>query len=95
MTLEIDRGLYSVSCISKSVYSLADKYSILRRLKGETEILDVTPINSIECCEDVVKAAVIDTLNDFKLREIINEETKDIRTILYAKAFSDYDDPVS
>ena len=31
------------------------------------------------------------SLNDFKLRERIKEETKDIRTILYVKAFSDCD----
>ena len=32
------------------------------------------------------------TLNDYKLRQIIEEETHDIRVILYAKAFSDFDE---
>ena len=31
-------------------------------------------------------------LNDYKLREIVIAETKDIRTILYAKAFADCED---
>ena len=31
-------------------------------------------------------------LNDYKLRQIIEEETHDIRIILYAKAFSDFDE---
>lgn len=31
-------------------------------------------------------------LNDYKLRQIIEEETHDIRVILYAKAFSDFDE---
>ncbi len=31
-------------------------------------------------------------LNDFKLREIISIETKNIRTILYAKAFGEFDE---
>ncbi len=35
---------------------------------------------------------VLETLNDYKLRQIIEEETHDIRTILYAKAFADFDD---
>jgi His-Xaa-Ser system protein HxsD len=30
-----------------------------------------------------------DALNDFKLREIVANETRNIKTILYAKAFSD------
>ena len=30
-------------------------------------------------------------MNDFKLREIINTETRDIKTILYAKAFGEFD----
>jgi len=28
-------------------------------------------------------------LNDYKLRQTIDDETRDIRTILYAKAFAD------
>lgn len=31
-------------------------------------------------------------LNDYKLREIVEKETHDIRTILYAKAFADCED---
>lgn len=31
-------------------------------------------------------------LNDYKLRQVIEDETHDIRTILYAKAFADFDD---
>ena len=31
-------------------------------------------------------------LNDYKLREQIDQETKDIKTILYAKAFSEFDE---
>jgi len=30
-------------------------------------------------------------MNDFKLREIIITETRDIKTILYAKAFGEFD----
>jgi His-Xaa-Ser system protein HxsD len=31
-------------------------------------------------------------LNDFKLREVVANETRDIKTILYAKAFADDED---
>lgn len=38
-----------------------------------------------------IEITFLDKLNDYILRGIIAEETKDIRTILYAKAFADDD----
>lgn len=90
MIIKVDRKVYSDSCISKSVYALADKYSIERRVEGDNEDLIVQPINAVCSDEIIVKRDVINALNDFKLRCIIEEETKDIRTIIYAKAFADY-----
>ena len=92
MILRIDKRIYSDSCISKSVYALADKYIIQRRVDGDEEVLDIKLVDNNK--EDVVSInnEIINTLNDFKLRCIIEIETKDIRTILYAKAFADYDD---
>lgn len=34
----------------------------------------------------------MEVLNDYKLRQIIENETHDIRTILYIKAFGDIDE---
>ena len=93
MKLIIDRKVYSDSCISKSVYYLADKYTILRSIKDNTEILDITPLIKDTITEDQIITEITNTLNDFKLRDIIYEETKDVKTIIYAKAFSDYNDP--
>lgn len=90
MTVRINRKIYSDSCISKSVYALADKYLILRSVDGQDEILDVESVGHDAGLEELVKKDIINTLNDFKLRCIIEEETKDIRTIIYAKAFADY-----
>lgn len=91
MELHIDKRIYSDACISKAVYSLAKAYTINRSLIDDnTESLIITPIKHEEDkhIEDVLFAA----LNDYKLRQIIEEETHDIRTILYAKAFADFDD---
>lgn len=38
------------------------------------------------------KKDLLTTLNDYKLRQIIEDETHEIRTILYAKAFADFED---
>ncbi len=86
MKFRIDRRIYSDSCISKVVYWLSNQYVIDRRLDGEEEII------AIEGADDNIKSAFFEKLNDYKLREVINTETKDIRTILYAKAFGDFDD---
>lgn len=90
MILKIDRAVYSDSCISKSIYALADKYSIQRSIEEGDEILDILPKKTDVYDEVIIRREIVDMLNDFKLRCIIEEETKDIRTIIYAKAFADY-----
>ena len=92
MRLKIDKTIYSDSCISKSVYHLAGKYSILRSVEGDSEILEIVPLPEGGNTEEKIEIDVINTLNDFKLRDIINEQTKDIRTVIYAKAFSEYNE---
>ena len=88
MTIEIDRRIYSDECISKAVYSLANKYVIKRVwLSSDKESFHV--ITQSDISEEAVIADIYSSLNDYKLRGIIEKETHDIRTILYAKAFSD------
>lgn len=88
MTLRIDRKIYPDSCISKVVYWLSDQYTIERRLEGDEELLSIDG----EINEDQLRKTILEKLNDYKLRGIIDAETKDIRTILYAKAFGEFDD---
>ena len=54
------------------------------------QTVDVQPVGLGIGSEESVRRYIINTLNDFKLRCTIEEETKDIRTIIYAKAFADY-----
>lgn len=88
MTLRIDRKIYPDSCISKVVYWLSDQYTIERRLEGDEELLSIDG----EIDQDLLRKTILEKLNDYKLRGIIDAETKDIRTILYAKAFGEFDD---
>lgn len=87
MEIKVDRNIYSDSCISKVVYLLSGKYSIKRTIVNNHEILTI--IHKTDDDFDVNN--FWDKMNDFKLREIINTETKDIKTILYAKAFGEFD----
>ena len=88
MTLRIDRKIYPDSCISKVVYWLSNQYTTERRLEGDEELLSIDG----EINEDQLRKTILEKLNDYKLRGIIDAETKDIRTILYAKAFGEFDD---
>lgn len=91
MIIKIDKRIYPDNCISKAVYSLAGKYNIERTFLSESEE-NLCVIPKIQADEKTIKAEVFDCLNDYKLRYIIEKETHDIRTILYAKAFLDCDD---
>lgn len=86
MTLKIDRNIFSDIVISKVVYWLSDKTIINRTLIGNIEELD---IKFIEGEKPITEIEFYRLLNDYKLRDLVAKETKNIKTILYAKAFAD------
>ncbi|MBQ3657780.1 MAG: His-Xaa-Ser system protein HxsD [Bacteroidales bacterium] len=87
MTITVDRKIYSDKCISNAIYWLSEKYIIERKLDGDIETISVNDDNG-----ENFRTEFLRRLNDFKLREIIETETKDIKTILYAKAFGDFEE---
>jgi His-Xaa-Ser system protein HxsD len=91
MTIQIDRNIFDDAAISKTIYWLSGDFSFQRRLEGEIESITITPKPGTEISDLDIELAFLDKLNDYKLRGIIANETKDIRTILYAKAFADDD----
>lgn len=91
MTIRIDRKVYDDAAISKTIYWLSKDFSFQRKLEGEFESVTVIPKLGVDITEQDIELAFFDRLNDYKLRGIIANETMDIRTILYAKAFADDD----
>lgn len=90
----IDMGIYSENVISKSLYWLSSNYTICRENLPEnkqkiTFEKNGSPITDSDF--NAFKADFCQKLIDYKNREIINEETKDIRNILYVKAFANND----
>lgn len=88
MTLDIDRNIFSDSCISTVVYWFSSQYTIQRSINGSTETLTIDEVLD----EKQFRLEFFQKLNDYKLREQIDKETKDIKTILYAKAFGEFDE---
>ena len=69
---------------------MSNNYNIARTVIDEfTEMIEVTPIHSDTKWENLFQAKFYQYLNDFKLRQIVADETRDIKTILYAKAFAE------
>ena len=88
MTLNIDRNIFSDSCISTVIYWFSNQYTIQRTLQESIETLTIDNVSD----EKQFRLEFFQNLNDYKLREQIDKETKDIKTILYAKAFGEFDE---
>ena len=92
MTLIIDKRVYNDSVISKVVYWMSGDYKIVRTSLDEfSEQIELIATNA-ESSESLVEEKFFQLLNDFKLRQIVADETRDIKTILYAKAFAEDED---
>lgn len=91
MKIEIDRKIYSDSVISKAIYWLSGDFSIERKLLDNgNEAIIATPKGKTP--DESFHSRLSSLLNDFKLRQIVADETRDIKTILYAKAFAEDED---
>lgn len=88
MTLDIDRNIFSDCCISTVVYWFSNQYAIQRSIQDSIETLTIDEVPN----EKQFRFEFFQKLNDYKLREQIDKETKDIKTILYAKAFGEFDE---
>ena len=88
MTLNIDRNIFSDSCISTVIYWFSNQYTIQRTLQESIETLTIDNVSD----EKQFRLEFFQKLNDYKLHEQIDKETKDIKTILYAKAFGEFDE---
>lgn len=91
-TLSVDRSIFSDEVISKAVYWETNLYIVTRQLNGNTETISFEPKSNCQEEENAFKERFITRLNDFKVQQIVNDETKDLRTILYIKAFANNDD---
>ena len=93
-SIEIEKQFYDDIIISKAIYWHTSDFIIDRRSNGNSEIITFkvkkNEISEIE--KENVLLKFNRDLHDYKLRQIIERETKDIRTILYIKAFSNSDD---
>ena len=93
-SIEIDKQIYDDAVISKVIYWHTTDFVIDRNSNGNFEIVNFqSKKNEIsETEKEKMLQKFNQDLNDYKLRQIVEQETKDIRTILYIKAFANNDD---
>ena len=91
----VDMSIYDEHIINKVLYRWAGAHTIARRNIPGTTLQHVTlsasePIGREKFAEIVRKLST--DFIDYKNRSIIDAETRDLRNILYAKAFANNDD---
>jgi His-Xaa-Ser system protein HxsD len=93
-SIKVDKQIYDDAIISKAVYWHTAKFLIDRAANENIEIITFSTKEKLisDNERETVLAKFNQDLNDYKLRQIIIDETKDIRTILYVKAFAHNDD---
>lgn len=92
--LAVDTTIFSDAEISKAVYLESAASRITRNRVASEEIITISPLSSSED-ESLVEARFLRYLHDAHLRQIIEAETHDVRTILYIKAFANHDELIN
>jgi His-Xaa-Ser system protein HxsD len=93
-SINIDRQIYDDTVITKAIYWHTANFVITRTVTVNTETVTFQPKKNelSEAEKENILQKINQDLNDYKLRQIIEQETKDIRTILYVKAFANNND---
>ena len=91
--LSIDSKLYSIDAIKKCLYWYTDNYSVEIKQDGDhiTILLDLINKDLEVDKDDIVKTLKNDLI-DFQVRDIVTKESKNVRDLLIAKAFSTTDE---
>lgn len=88
--VKIDSDIYSKEVVTKVVYWLSRDFTIMQGKEGNNWTLYLENPNAVDW--DEVKKRLSQLLADYQMREVITAETKDIRNILFIKAFANVEE---
>lgn len=89
--ISIDLKCYSEQTISKVLYWLGGDYTVSEYTENDIRHI-MLKSKCPKCDWSKVKADISMKLVDFRMREQIAEQTKEVRTVLYLKAFANLKD---
>lgn len=92
LNLKIEKEIYSVDVLFKCFYWYGANFTIEIEDFSPTLHLVLLKSNNGEFDKEHLIEKIKRDLIDFKLRDIVNKETKIIRELLIAKAFANYID---
>lgn len=88
--VKIDTEVYSKDVITKVMYWLSRDFTIMQSIEGKDWQITLESKDTVSW--DEVKKNLSHSLVDYQMREVITAETKDIRNILFIKAFANVED---
>lgn len=88
--IRIDSEVYSKDVIAKVVYWLSRDFTIMQGIEENDWMLTLESQNAVDW--DEAKNRLSQMLADYQMREVIAAETKDIRNILFIKAFANVEE---
>jgi len=88
--VKIDSGIYSKEVVVKVAYWLSRDFTIMQNIEGNIWTLSLASHDVVNW--DDVKGRLSQMLTDYQMREVITAETKDIKNILYIKAFANVEE---
>lgn len=93
LRVTVDKALYSEEVVYKCFYWYGDAFSISIEKEENTHQITLGKLNGSITEEGFAHllSKIKNDLVDYKTREIIHKETKNIKEILIAKAFSSFD----
>lgn len=83
---------YNESVLNKCFYWYGKDYNVNITENDTDYVIELSTVNGEILNQDILVHKINRDLNDFRLRDIVASETKNIRELLIAKAFSHYQD---
>ena len=89
----VDKCIYSESCLLKCFYWYGNEFSIeISDIDESTREVKVFPRHQLADTDlKQLRERIRNDLVDYRLQEIVNEETKNIRDLIVARAFASSD----
>ncbi|MGV0977371.1 His-Xaa-Ser system protein HxsD [Empedobacter falsenii] len=91
LNFNLNKPYYSDSVVNKCLYWYLDKYNVDIISFLENFNIKISLKNGDEFDEEELIFRIKNDLIDFKLREIVINETSNLRELINAKAFANYD----
>ncbi|MCQ2267913.1 MAG: His-Xaa-Ser system protein HxsD [Bacteroidaceae bacterium] len=86
----IDKSIYSENVLTKVLYLFSNAFNIRLKTLEQKYFVEFISLTNVDW--DKIEHEISQSFIDYKMREIIEQETHDLRKILYIKAFSNLDD---